>query len=175
MGKVLVINGADFSANKVEKITLGNFLKKNVTKFGFVYMASFTLSESWGITSGASIWPAGRVVIVDVSEYIGHTLRIYTTQVVLASAAGSIVRGRIGFTSDLGNTILDNLLAMEPTTDRTVRCQPTLVTLVQESPVTQDDYHTYQVQVPTTANWLIISHDSSNAVPIDDIQVEVID
>lgn len=175
MGKVLVINGADFSANKVEKITLGNFLTKNITKFGFTYMGSFTVSESWGITSGASIWPAGKVVIVDVSEYKGHSLKIYTTQDVLKSAGGSIVRGRIGFTSDLGGQTLNSLLAMEPTEERTVICQPTLVSLVQESPLTQDDYHTYQVQVPQIANWLIISHNSSYAISIDGIQVEVID
>lgn len=175
MGKVLVINGADFSANKVGKITLGNFLKKNATKFGFVYMGSFTASESWGITSGANIWTTSKVVIVDVSEYRGRTLRIYTTQEALTNAGGSVERGRISFVSDLGGQTLNSLLSMEPTEGRTVICQPTLVSLVQKSPLTQDDYHTYQVQVPQTANWLIISHNSSYAISIDGIQVEVID
>lgn len=176
MGKALVIRGADFSANRIEQVDLGLYLDKNVTKFGFTYMGSFTASESWGISCGTTVWPGGKVIIVDVSDYVGKQVEIYITQLSLSSAGGSIVRGRIGFVSDLGGETLSDLISMEPENDRTKVCEPTLVSLVQESPLAQDDYHTYIKTIPAGAKYLIMAYFSPDmAVGLDDVYVKVLD
>lgn len=103
MGKVLIINGADFSANAIGQIEPSYNVPVKKTQFGVFFMDYNGECEIKQLKSSSTAAPYSKLLVANVSNYIGKTIKV--------TSATPIVEGAYycAFTSDLGTFDFDDI------------------------------------------------------------------
>ena len=108
MGKVITIQGADFSANSLGAVNTSSNIPVKKTQTGVQYMDYQGLSAIRQLYSGSSSVNTVKMMVADVSDYVGSTISI--------TSANAIVNGAYYacFASSLGGLNFSEIPSLSP-------------------------------------------------------------
>ena len=170
MGKAIIIKGADFSANAVERIPTGDVLETKKSQRYVLFLDYQNICAIRQNTSGASGNPQNYGIIVgDVQNYVGRQVRITSATPIISEAYYAC------FTNSLGDLTFDEIpnLGMAPSTSQirhTITPIGNTFNISDVSDITQSVTKT----VPSGAKYLIVTGSFNGNLTESNFKIELV-
>ena len=177
MGKRLIFNDVDFSANAVEIITPPTPPPTSVVLSGklsgtyvfyLAYQGATNIQEQRPNTSGTTVAANTKLIVYDVQQYVGKTVEITSANYILSGAVYNC------FASSLGNLTIndiENLSGKNPAVVHAI----TAVESFNVSTTTSGAVTTIQKVIPTDAKYLCVTARFDEGLTEQQLKAEIID
>lgn len=151
MGKNLIIKGADFSANAVDVIEPPTTeLVTKTSGFGLFFLKYTDGTRIQQETSANQVAHNTKIVVADVSEYAGRTVRITSANYVIAGADYDC------FCASLGDISFNDIPNMSYSRN-TVKHAISAIETFNVTTTTTGEVATVSKVVPQGANYLVVT------------------
>lgn len=170
MGKAIIIKGADFSANAVERIPTGDVLETKKSQRYVLFLDYQDICAIRQNQSGAGGNPQNYGIIVgDVQNFVGRTIRITSATPVVSGAYYAC------FTNSLGDLTFDEIpnLGVAPGTLQVRHNITPIGNTFNISDVT-DVTQSVNKTVPSGAKYLIVTGSFNGDLTESNFKIELV-